>query len=68
MKIDRYTKIILTVIAICLIWICIKDISLSPSKLFARPMGSKDVTDVRIVSTDTYAFANCEPIEVRIKE
>jgi hypothetical protein len=31
MKNDVYTKLILTVIAICLVWICLRDISISRS-------------------------------------
>ena len=28
---DRYTKIILTIIALCLIWLCVKDFAVGSS-------------------------------------
>ena len=59
MKIDRYTKFILTIIAICLAWICLKDI------IKFIPSG---VQDVRIVDTTYTSFYMAEPIEVRIAE
>jgi hypothetical protein len=31
MNTDTYTKTILTVIAVCLVWLCIKDVELIPS-------------------------------------
>jgi len=44
-KIDAYTKSILTVIAICLVWICLRDINLFPK---AYAADSNDIVDVRI--------------------
>jgi len=35
MKNDKYLRFILTVIAICLVWICVRDIVGSPTSLFA---------------------------------
>jgi len=31
MKIDVYTKMVLTIIAICLVWICVRDVTISRS-------------------------------------
>lgn len=52
MKNDKYLKIILTIIAICLVWICIKDYLIN--------------YDVRIVETTRRSFYRAEPIEVDI--
>ena len=35
MKNDRYLKIILTIIAICLVWICVRDINVGGKNVFA---------------------------------
>jgi hypothetical protein len=35
MKKDLYIKVILTIIAICLIWICIRDVSIGEKSLHA---------------------------------
>jgi hypothetical protein len=50
MKRDLYTKVILTIIAICLVWICLRDINLSPGKLYAGQYG--EAVDVKIVGID----------------
>ena len=44
-KIDGYTRFILTVIALCLVWICVRDIPVIP-KAYAEP--ADNVVDVRI--------------------
>jgi len=41
MKIDHYTRVLLTVIALCLVWICLRDVGTA----HAAP----DAVDVRIV-------------------
>lgn len=43
-QIDTYSKIILTIIALCLVWICLQGVKLFPF-LYA---GNHDVVDVRI--------------------
>jgi len=40
MKNDRYLKFILTIIAICLIWICIRDITIGRSNVYAESYNS----------------------------
>jgi hypothetical protein len=50
MTLDRYSKVVLTVIAICLVWVCIRDIP------FVRPahaaLPQSDIQNVRIVDVD----------------
>ena len=67
LKIDRYTKVILTIIALCLLWICIKDIGFGPSKLYASPAPHPGAIDVNIVGVDSYAFQYAGPLEVTIE-
>lgn len=43
-KIDGYTKFILTIIALCLVWICLRGVKLFPELYAANP----DIVDVRI--------------------
>jgi len=67
MKNDRYLKFILTVIALCLLWVCFREIPLTP-KLHADSLNNPSSNvDVRIVWTTTTAFYMAEPIEVEIK-
>lgn len=66
MKTDRYTKIILTIIATCLLWICVRDIGLAPAKLFASPAAHAEIIDVNIVGAEAYALTYAGPIHVRV--
>ena len=43
-QIDRYTKFILTIIAICLVWICLREVKIFPV-LYAA---DTDIVDVRV--------------------
>ena len=73
MKNDKYLRFILTVIAICLVWICVRDIVIGPTNLFAGDDGTAqsvwvdggqlDVTVRRVSGT---ALGLCEPIQVTI--
>ena len=54
MKTDLYTKTILTVIAICLVWICIS----MTSSAFA----DRDVVDVNIVKVSDKYIGNAVPV------
>jgi hypothetical protein len=38
MKIDAYTKTVLTIIAICLVWICVKDVTRSAQANAPQPV------------------------------
>lgn len=66
MKNDKYLKIILTIIAICLVWICVRDIKIGGKYLFA---GNNDISGlelVHITGIDPRAFNLCEPIQVEV--
>ena len=65
MKNDLYLKIILTIIAICLVWICIGNINIGPRELQAANTQSFRVQDVRIVDVDPFAFIS--PIGAALK-
>jgi len=68
MKKDKYLKFILTIIAICLIWICVRDIRISSQALHAMN-GSLGVQDVRIVGVKIgiggTALSQPIPVEIR---
>lgn len=71
MKNDKYLKFILTVIAICLVWICIRDIVVGPTSLFAVENGKAPRVwvdgghlDVAVTTVSGTALAACEPIQV----
>jgi len=74
MKSDKYLKIILTIIAICLVWICVRDIEIGGNRLFAgdSSFGEQEVyvtggeLDVNITGTDLYAFQYAGPLEVEV--
>ena len=57
MKTDLYTKTILTIIAICLIWICIS----MTSSAFA----DRDVVDVNIVKVSDKFIGDAVPVVQR---
>lgn len=54
MKTDLYTKTILTIIAICLVWICIS----MTSSAFA----DRDVVDVNIVKVSNRFISDAVPV------
>jgi hypothetical protein len=58
--IDFYTKLILTIIAFCLIWICLKDIKLFP-QLYAS---NAEIVDVRIRGIERGGGSGWEPIVI----
>lgn len=67
MKNDRYLKVVLTIIAICLVWICIREISITP-KLYAETRVARpEVLEVSLVDCDPAAFYHAEPITVTIE-
>lgn len=55
MKIDLYTKTVLTIIAICLVWICIS----MTSSAFAN---RQDVVDVNIVKVSDKYIGPAVPV------
>lgn len=48
MKFDLYTKFVLTVIAVCLVWVCLRDVALVRSAQAAPPQCGGCTQDVRI--------------------
>jgi hypothetical protein len=46
MRSDRYLRVVLTVIAACLVWICLRDVS-----LVQTASAESDAMDVRIVDS-----------------
>jgi hypothetical protein len=65
MKNDRYIRVVITAIAVCLVWICIKDVRVGGIYLFAKNPGDRGqevyVTggslDVRVVEVDGTALS-----------
>lgn len=67
MKPDRYTKALLTIIAACLVWICLRDISLVRT-VYALPYDRGDqVLKVQIVSIDEAPNLAWEPLPIRVR-
>jgi hypothetical protein len=61
-RIDSYTKIILTIIALCLMWICLRDIKIFPN-LYAA---NSEIVDVRIKAVERTPGENWEPFVIEI--
>jgi len=71
MKNDKYLKIILTIIAICLVWICVRDVKIGGNYLFAGSNGRSGQTEVYLAGgkldrLGINAFLSCGPIEVEV--
>jgi hypothetical protein len=60
MRMDAYTKTLLTIIALCLMWLCVRDTSLL-STAHARPA----VQEVKIVGIDLGNKMHLLPISLR---
>ena len=58
MNADTYMKAVLTVIAVCLVWICVRDVTLVKPAQAAGPM------DVNIVNSDSHALQFAGPIRM----
>ena len=52
---DRYMRVVLTVIAVCLVWLCIRDTRLFPAAQ-AQPAPNPGAQPVAIVRIDTGAL------------
>lgn len=61
-NIDAYTKIILTIIALCLIWICLRDVKIFPNLYAYNP----EIVDVRIKAVERTPGENWEPFMIEI--
>jgi hypothetical protein len=48
MKLDTYSKAVLTIIALCLIWICVRDVNLIPSATANTPAEYREILGFRL--------------------
>jgi hypothetical protein len=64
-KVDFYTKFILTVIAICLVWICIRDMDIIPK---AYAAGTDDIVDVRIRAIERSSWEEWDSLRIEFLE
>jgi hypothetical protein len=62
MQVDRYTKFILTVIALCLVFLCLKGVRLSPQLYASQP----DIMDVRIKAIESAPGQKWDPVMIGI--
>ena len=66
MRLDLYTKFVLTVIAACLVWLCLRDVALVSSVQAAPPQyGTQDVriTAIRLGGGDGYNYLPVKVVE-----
>jgi hypothetical protein len=61
---DRYTKTVLTVIAACLLWICLRDVA--PVPAYAQTDRGREVVKVQLVSIDESPTLLWEALPVRV--
>jgi hypothetical protein len=73
MKKDRYLKIILTIIAICLVWICVRGVKIGGENIFASDSSGQEgiyvsggKLDVTIAGSDGYSLMYAGPLEVTV--
>jgi len=66
MSIDRYTKVVLTVIAVCLVWISVRDVRFVATAQ-AGVVDQNQVVKVQIVSIDEASTMRWEPLPVAIR-
>ncbi len=65
MKLDLYTKFVLTVIAVCLVWVCLRDVALVRSAQAALPQSTQDVRITGIRLSGSYVQINDNYLPVR---
>jgi len=66
MKKDKYLKVILTIIAICLVWICVRDIKVGSENLYADSANSsQDYIDVHLAEI-SHVYGRWDPIQVEV--
>ncbi|OFW11098.1 MAG: hypothetical protein A3G20_05190 [Acidobacteria bacterium RIFCSPLOWO2_12_FULL_59_11] len=63
---DSYTKVMLTIITVCLVWMCIRDLAIIPEAYAQRDRGT-DVVKVQIVSIDESPSLRWEAIPVVVR-
>ena len=59
MQSDRYLRVVLTVIAVCLVWICLRDVAV------VKPAHAAETMDVRIIAVGANAVSGALPVSVR---
>lgn len=64
---EMYRNFILTVIAICLVWLCITGMDVIPNAIAqnSQPAAPGQVLDVRVVDFSPAEGANWQPVSVR---
>lgn len=62
MRVDNYTKFILTVIALCLVFICLQKVRLFPMLYGSTP----DIVDVRIKAIERGSGQSWDPMYIGI--
>ena len=62
MRVDNYTKFILTVIAVCLVFICLQKVRLFPMLYGASP----EIVDVRIKAIERGSGQSWDPMYIGI--
>ena len=62
MRVDSYTKFILTVIALCLVLLCLQGVRLFPMLYGSAP----DIIDVRIKAIERVPGQNWDPVLIGI--
>jgi hypothetical protein len=62
MLVDKYTKFVLTVIALCLVFLCLKGLTLTPL-LYGS---AQDTIDVRITAIERVPGQNWDPVMIGI--
>jgi len=63
-KIDGYTKFILTIIALCLVWICLQEAKLFPDLYAASP----EIVDVRIRALEREPGENWDSLVIDVSD
>ena len=64
MKSDKYIKVILTIIAICLMWICIRDIKIGGNYLFAGNSNFSNQETIPVHLVDSSAHLSVHVAEI----
>jgi len=67
MVVDRYTKCVLTVIAVCLLWSCLRDSELIPPAYASPTDRGDEVIKVQLVSIDESPSLQWESIPVKVR-
>ena len=60
-------RVILTVVAVCLLWICVRNVSLMSTAVASGPEPG-EVVDVRIVGIEHAPKLPWQPLDVRLSE